>query len=434
MSFVIFWTDALIFLLIIVFIAWLFWFRKTNEWQLLWDRIYERPRYLIALMVLIFYGFIGFLDSIHFKDKSEPSTASVLDLLLAPRNVEAETSYSAPFALYAYSPEIVKMQNGSLEQVLSPLKYAGQSLKKFHRNRYKDIGFRIFMGVSIGLILTGLLYYVLLSIWPSILKKQFFEKVGRVFWTTLSNIIVFVCVIATLMYEYHILGTDKVGRDVFFIVIKSIRTGLVIGTVTTLIMLPFALFTGLWAGYFRGKVDDLIQYIYTTLSSIPSVLLIAAAMLSFQVKIELDPDLRLLVLCIILGVTNWTTLCRLLRGQTLKLRQLDFVQSAVALGMTPLKIIYRHILPNLMHIVIISVVLDFSGLVLAEAVLSYVGVGVSPVSYSWGNLINASRLELARDPIVWWPLCGTLALMFFLVFFANLFSDALQEAFDPKAN
>ena len=161
-------------------------------------------------------------------------------------------------------------------------------------------------------------------------------------------------------------------------------------------MLPFALLFGLWAGYFGGVIDDAIQYLYTDLNSVPGILLIAAAMLSFQVKVRANPDLRLIILCLILGVTSWTSLCRLLRGEALKLREIDFVLAAKTLGVSQFNIIMRHILPNVMHIVIITVVLDFSGLVLAEAVLTYVGIGVDPTSYSFGNLINASRLEMAE--------------------------------------
>jgi peptide/nickel transport system permease protein len=230
----------------------------------------------------------------------------------------------------------------------------------------------------------------------------------------------------------HPFGTDKVGRDVLYLTIKSIRTALIIGTVTTLFMLPLALLFGLWAGYFRGLVDDMIQYLYTTLSSVPGILLIAAAMLSFQVKVEANPDLRLIILCLILGVTSWTSLCRLLRGEALKLREIDFVLAAKTLGVTQFNIILRHILPNVMHIVIITVVLDFSGLVLAEAVLTYVGIGVDPTSYSFGNLINASRLEMARDPVVWWSLTAALSFMLALVLSANLLGDALQNALDPR--
>jgi peptide/nickel transport system permease protein len=242
--------------------------------------------------------------------------------------------------------------------------------------------------------------------------------------------------------KYHILGTDKVGNDVLYFSLKSIRTGLVIGTLTTLIMLPFAVMLGIMAGHFRGWVDDVIQYLYTTLNSIPGVLLIAAAILSLQVYMANNPemfetvteraDLRLLFLCMILGITSWTGLCRLLRGETFKVSQLDYIEAAHAFGTGHFKTMMRHILPNVMHIVLIAVVLDFSGLVLAEAVLSYVGVGVDPITISWGNMINSARLEMARDPVVWWSLIAAFVFMFTLVLAANLFSDAVRDAFDPR--
>jgi peptide/nickel transport system permease protein len=121
-----------------------------------------------------------------------------------------------------------------------------------------------------------------------------------------------------------------------------------------------------------------------------------------------------------------------LRGETLKLRELDYVQAARAFGVSDIRIMLRHILPNLYHLVLISVVMDFSGLVLAEAVLSYVGVGVDPAMQSWGNMINAARLEMAREPVVWWPLVAAFGFMFTLVLSANLFADSVRDAFDPK--
>lgn len=246
-----------------------------------------------------------------------------------------------------------------------------------------------------------------------------------------------------LLKHFHLLGTGKVGEDIFYETLKSIRTGLVIGTLTTLIMLPFAILFGMLAGYFRGWIDDAVQYVYTTLSSVPDVLLIAAAVLALQIFIsnhaELFPtlmqraDMRLLALCSILGITSWTGLCRVLRGETLKLREQDYVQAAVVLGTPSHKILSKHILPNLMHLILIAVVMDFSGLVLAEAVLTYVGVGVDPTTMSWGNMINSARLELARDPIVWWPLFSAFIFMFTLVVSANLFADKVREALDPRA-
>jgi len=215
-----------------------------------------------------------------------------------------------------------------------------------------------------------------------------------------------------------------------------------LGTLTTLVMLPLAIIFGILAGFFGGWVDDVIQYIYTTLNAIPGVLLIAASILMVQVymagheqaftSIIVRADTRLLFLCLILGVTNWTGLCRLLRAETLKLREMEYVQAARALGVKQGMILFRHILPNVMHIVLISVVLDFSSLVLAEAVLSYINIGVDPTTYSWGNMINGARLEMAREPIVWWSLSAAFLFMFTLVLAANLFADTVQDAFDPR--
>ena len=204
-------------------------------------------------------------------------------------------------------------------------------------------------------------------------------------------------------------------------------------------MLPFALLLGMMAGYFRGWVDDVIQYIYTTLSSIPGVLLIVAAILIVDIQFaDVDinandkADLKLLFLCIILGLTSWTGLCRLLRAETLKLRELDYIQAAHAFGIHHFSILLRHIFPNVMHLVLISIAIDFSGLVLAEAVLSYIGVGVDPTMNSWGNMVNGARMEMARDPMVWWTLMAAFFFMLTLVLSANFFADAIRDAFDPK--
>ena len=262
----------------------------------------------------------------------------------------------------------------------------------------------------------------------------------------IATLILSACIgaIAALAPAYHVLGTDKVGQDVLFLVLKSIRTGLVIGTATTLVMLPFAVLLGVAAGYLRGWVDDVIQYIYTVLGSIPDVLLIAAAVLMMQVMIERNADLftisamradvRLLALCVVLGATGWTELCRLLRGEAMKLREMEYIQAAQAFGVSSARIMTRHILPNVMHIVLITVVMKFSQLVLAEAVLSYIGVGVDPATVSFGNMINAARLEMGREPIVWWPLASAFAFMLLLVLAANLFADAVRDAFDPRLN
>jgi peptide/nickel transport system permease protein len=176
---------------------------------------------------------------------------------------------------------------------------------------------------------------------------------------------------------------------------------------------------------------------------VPNVLLIAACVLMVQVTLDKNPelfatgaeraDLKLFLLCVILGLTGWAGLCRLLRAETLKLRELEYVQAAQAFGVGPWTIMRRHLLPNLAHLVLITTVLDFCALVLYEAVLSYVGVGVDPTMNSFGGMINQARAEMSRDPVVWWSFASAFAFMVALVLAANLFADGVQQAFDPRS-
>ena len=175
----------------------------------------------------------------------------------------------------------------------------------------------------------------------------------------------------------------------------------------------------------------------------PNVLLIAACVLMVQVYIDKHPDLfatgaersdlRLFLLCAILGVTGWASLCRLLRAETMKLRELEYVQAATAFGVGHWRIMARHVIPNVMHLVLITTVLEFSGLILYEAVLSYVGVGVDPSMSSFGGMINLARSEMSRDPTVWWSFAAAFVFMVTLVLAANLFADGVRDAFDPRA-
>jgi peptide/nickel transport system permease protein len=266
-------------------------------------------------------------------------------------------------------------------------------------------------------------------------------------WRAALGTLVALCLVAgpawMLADGYHLLGTDRTGNDVFYQSLKSIRTAFVIGTLATLATLPFAVVLGLMAGWFKGWVDEVIQYVYTVLSSVPNVLLIAACVLMVQVYLDqnLDrfetgaerADLKLFLLCVILGVTGWAGLCRLLRAETLKLRELEYVQAATAFGVGPWRIMARHLMPNVMHLVLITTVLDFSGLILYEAVLSYVGVGVDPSMNSFGGMINLARSEMSRDPLVWWSFAAAFGFMVTVVLAANFFADGVRDAFDPRA-
>lgn len=222
----------------------------------------------------------------------------------------------------------------------------------------------------------------------------------------------------------HPLGTDGVGNDVFFRTLKGARTAFIIGGLTSLLATPVALILGLMAGYYGGRVDDAIQYVYTVLSSIPAILL--------QIALVLVLGPGLIQICIALGITRWVGLCRLTRGETLKHRDREYVRGAKALGVSDFRLLTRHILPNLLPVIIISVTLGFSGLVLSEAILSYLGIGVGPEVGSWGNMIDGARDELARDPLIWWNLVSASTALFILVLAFNILGDALRDAVDPR--
>lgn len=456
------WTDILLWFLVIAVIISILLMRRDQQWRSAWQQVLHSRQGVISGIVLLTFVMIGLLDSIHLhftlpaSSGLEPvydsSSLSVLDLILSPLGQEFEETYSAPFALHLFVKKMVLTQDNTYVLDYPRLLWAGTHLSDASQRAANIAVITSYALGKAGLIWIGIIgctwWYQTRKInngreaWHKIWhnpKKSFPYRAALI---TIGIILAVILICKNLAAFYHIMGTDKIGTDVFYLGIKSIRTGLIMGTVTTLFMLPVALLAGMVAGYFSGWLDDMIQYIYSVVNAIPSILLIAAAALVLQLyitqhefwfpSVEQRADARLLMLCIVLGLTNWTTLCRLLRGETLKLRESDYILAARTLGVSARKILWRHILPNVMHIVIVIVVLDFSAFVLAEAVLSYIGVGVDPATASWGNMINRARLELARDPAVWWSLATAFVLMFLLVLSANLFADKVRDAFDPK--
>ena len=457
------WTDILIYLLLAIVAAAVVYIRKRPHLVTPWKMVLQRKRGMISVMILVCYVVIGLMDSMHFRPlldgEGDSSTRhysseviSVFDLLAQPLRQKVEKTYSAPFASRLYVKEMQTDKAGNIIYDYPRLKYGAAHLND-NEQKWQDIRQTMLKATWLSLLLLLATYacHLMLSAWRS--RQQMASEAKRIlrnhspyplrtFYLVLFVLLWVALNLIMLSANYHVFGTDKVGQDVLYQALKSVRTGLVIGTLTTLVMLPLAILMGIAAGYFRGWIDDVIQYIYTTLNSIPGVLLIAAAVLILQVYMNNNPeqfetiaeraDMRLLFLCIILGVTSWTGLCRILRAETLKLREAEYVLASRALGSGSFSILHKHILPNLMHLVLIAVVLDFSGLVLAEAVLSYVGVGVDPSMISWGNMINSARLEMARDPVVWWSLTAAFISMFILVLAANLFADVVRDAFDPR--
>lgn len=220
----------------------------------------------------------------------------------------------------------------------------------------------------------------------------------------------------------HIFGTNAGGQDTFYLVMKGVRTAVFIGAIPLLIMLPIAILLGVCAGYFGGKLDDFVVYIYTTISSIPTLLLLLAIVTAFEVNLK--------NVCVALGVTSWIGLCRLIRGETMKLRELEYIQAAKCLGVPTWKIVQKHILPNLTHIILITCILTFTALVLMESILAYLGVGLKS---SWGKMIANAKSEIAQDPVIWWNLVFASLFLFLLVLSVNIVGDAIRNAIDPKA-
>ncbi|MDB6172499.1 MAG: Binding-protein-dependent transport system inner rane component [Chthoniobacteraceae bacterium] len=222
----------------------------------------------------------------------------------------------------------------------------------------------------------------------------------------------------------HLLGTDALGKDTFAQTIRACRTALILGGFTSAIYIPLGTLLGILAGYYRRWVDDIIQYVYSVVASVPEILLLVA------IIIVLEKGLG--TMSIALGTTGWVGLCRLIRGETMRQSERPYVAAARALGQSHWRIITRHLLPNVMHLVLINFVLGFSGLVLAEATLTYLGVGSPIGTASWGIMIDGARSELSREPVVWWNLTAATFALFGLVLSLNLFGDALRRAFDPK--
>ena len=434
---VVLYTDALLWLLVLALGAYAWYCARRTHLAAPWRRVFQSRAAVASAAVLAAFVVIGLADSLHFRRPPSIAEQSLLDLALGHLRERGEKTYSAPLATRLYAKEQIETPDGKTVRDFPRLRYGGA-----HLEDEADAPYDIAWLALRGLLLAGVVFLVLHFLVNRSLESRFPHVPWAAGWVALAVVLALAGPALSLSQYWHVLGTDKVGNDVLFQALKSIRTSLVIGTLTTLVLLPLGVTLGVVAGYFKGWIDDVIQYVYTTLNSIPGVLLIAAAVLMMQVVIDRNPewfataaqraDFRLLVLCAILGLTSWTGLARLLRGEALKLSQLEYIQAAHAFGVSDARILGRHIVPNVAHIVIIAMVMDFSGLVLAEAVLSYVGVGVDPATTSFGTMINAARLEMGREPVVWWSLAAAFFFMFVLVLAANLFADAVRDGFDPR--
>lgn len=349
------------------FVGFLTYARGSELWCSAWRQVRRNRVAMISMMFLIFYGGVGIADGISWRDFKVPDGApeGTKPVLTEPRSL-LDRGFDIP-----------KLAAAKYEEKTYSAPLATHLLTKETVEKEVD---------------------------GKMVKQRQFKSLQRP--------------------GRHLLGTDQTGKDVLYVTFKAVRTGLIIGALPIMITVPLGIFFGVSAGFFGGWVDDAIQYLYSTMASIPGILLMACFMILFGKGVP--------QLVVVMGITGWVGLCRLLRGETLKLREREYVQAATALGVSKFKILTKHIVPNLMHLVLITVVLSFSGRVLSEVMLSYIGIGVGPDTLSWGTMINGARSELGREPIVWWTLAAAFLAMLGLVLPANLFADALRDALDPS--
>jgi len=226
-----------------------------------------------------------------------------------------------------------------------------------------------------------------------------------------------------------LLGTDNQGRSIFLRALYSIGVAMKVGIVVGLISVIIGSILGGAAGYFGGWVDNVITWIFTTFSSIPSLVMLVLLAYMFTGTVF---EGTLVPLYIAFIVTYWIGPCRQIRGETLKIKQLEYVHAAQALGMNRFTILLKHILPNTIHLMLINFSLLFIGAIKGEVILTFLGLGLKPgAGTSWGIMISQARPEVIKG--FFWQIGTATFLMFVLVLAFNILSDALQDAFDPKS-
>lgn len=243
----------------------------------------------------------------------------------------------------------------------------------------------------------------------------------------------------------HPLGTDQMGRDVLALSVRGVATALLIGFLSAGLSAVLGTVLGAVSGYFGRWVDVLVVWVYTTVESIPYLLLLLAFNFvlrkneAFVAGYEgsflaqgLGVSIGVFTIVVTLGLTSWVGVCRTVRAEFIRQRDRDYVTAARALGLPTSSVLFRQILPNVLHLVLVSFSLLVVSAVKFEVVLSFLGLGLAPEEASWGSMIGQARLELLREPSVWWQLSAATGFLFGLVLCVNLFSDALRDALDPR--
>lgn len=229
---------------------------------------------------------------------------------------------------------------------------------------------------------------------------------------------------------HHWLGTDKLGRDVLTRVMQAGRISLTVGIASMVLSVFIGTLLGAIAGYYRGIVDQVIMRIADLLLTIPSLplLFIFGALLS---EWKVPTDYRMYIVMLILSLVGWPSLARMVRGQLLSLREREFMQATIVLGLRDRRKLVNHLLPNLVPLLIVIATLNIGGAILSESVLSFFGLGVMPPTPTWGNMIDAANnmIDFQERPWLWVPPGFSI---FATVIAINIFGDGLRDVLDPK--
>lgn len=218
-----------------------------------------------------------------------------------------------------------------------------------------------------------------------------------------------------------LLGTDIFGRSVLYKILAGTKTAMTIGVIVTGISVPIGILLGSLAGYYGGRADTAIVWLYSVIASVPYILLV--------IGVSYVLGRGMVSICIAMGSVGWVGLCRLVRGEVLKHKSREYVLAVRLLGAGDATIMFKHILPNVVHIAIITASLTILGAIKSEVILTYLGVGIQDGA-SWGTMIADATGELVNG--IWWPLAGVTAAMFAVIYCLNFVGDALRDALDPK--
>ena len=227
----------------------------------------------------------------------------------------------------------------------------------------------------------------------------------------------------------HILGTDQLGRDLLSRLLDGARISVTVAFVVQIVILVIGVPVGALAGWFGGRLDNVLMRITDVIYAFPDLLFIILLSVAFRETFFGQALDGLLLVFVAIGLTSWVTVARLVRGQLLSLKETEFVEAARAIGVSDRRIVTRHLLPNGMGPVIVAITLGIPGAILAEATLAYIGVGVQPPRASWGSLIADGQKYVRSEPhlVVFPAVCIALALIGF-----TFLGDGLRDALDPK--